>query len=181
MYVDDWAPLSSDEEMQALDEALAACPSSPAACPSAAAKSAACPSGEPSVSPTRPKEVRRHAPAIKRKIGKKLSMPRPAKPAPKRKLMRRPTEGKPASEEVASMICVWGGVVKHPVPVWPLHREGGVFWLQLSEHSHWLRRACDQKGRTHYKDWWLAPNPRDKCNLRVRNMTSMFVRVCAKL
>ena len=176
MLLDEWAPISSDEENQVPDEAPAACPSDPSACPSAAAKSAECPSGKPGISPPRGKNVRQRAPAIKRKIGKQLLVSQAA--CPKRRLQRRPTEGKPDSEEVASMICVWGGAVKHPVPVWPLFRESGMFWLQLSEHSHWLRRACDQQGRTHYKDWRLALDLRDKSSFRIRNMKSTFVCVC---
>ena len=179
MLFDDWAPPSSDEEIQPTDEAPAACPTASSECPSAAAKSAACPSGEPRGSAPRRQQIRRHAPADKRKICKQLRIGSKfggvPQPALKRTLQRRPTEGKPHSEEVSNMICVWGGTVKHPVPVWPLFREGDAFWLQLSEHSHWLRRACDQKGRTHYKDWRLAPNLRDICSLRIRNTLRFIV------
>ena len=89
--------------------------------------------------------------------GKRVQAKAKAACGPKRTLKRRPTDAKPDQADARNMVCVWGGTVRHPVVVWPLFREGNQFCFQVSEHSHWLRRACDQKGLTYYKDWRIPP------------------------
>ena len=152
MLSDDWAPPSSDDEHLPDSQpaaASAACPREGPRPASAAAGSAACPRHErPLAKPRQPS-----AREAKRQGGGKVGgVPKFGGVTLKRKLQRRATEAKPPQADVLKMICVWGGSVRHPVPVWPLFREGDAYWLQVSERSHWLRRACDQRGRTHYRD-----------------------------
>ena len=66
--------------------------------------------------------------------------------------MREYQRAAPNSPSAAKIICVWGGDVKKPVPVYPVLKELGTTWFTLSEHCNWLRRACSSKGLTHYKE-----------------------------
>ena len=73
-------------------------------------------------------------------------------PQVSRKLKRRGSDQRPEAVSAEQMICVWGGDVKKPVPVYPVSKELGTTWFTLTEHCAWLRRACSSKGLTHYKE-----------------------------
>ena len=141
MMIDEWAPPpQSDTEVEE-----AAATESPTKNANA---SAACPRTTLGASGGVPRQRKRQGGGLR---------PQP-KRRPPRTLKRRASENKPQSADVLKLMCVWGGAVKHPVPVWPLYRENGVDYFQVHEHCHWLRRACDNKGSTHYKDSRLAPH-----------------------
>ena len=71
---------------------------------------------------------------------------------PAKKLKRCISDTRPDTARASEMICVWGGEVKTPVVVQPIWKELGTTWMTLSEHCGWLRRACDKRGLTHYKE-----------------------------
>ena len=58
----------------------------------------------------------------------------------------------PEKAVASGMLCVFGKPLKTPVVVWPLHVEtDGSLWIPLTEHVHWLRRACESSGQTQYE------------------------------
>jgi len=70
--------------------------------------------------------------------------------APKRKrtLKRHLSDDpKPDEPEATTMVCVWGGSLKHPAVV----GTTGT-WLSLNEHKYWIRRACCGNGQTYWKE-----------------------------
>ena len=69
-----------------------------------------------------------------------------------RKLKRRVSDTRPEIAKAGNMVCVWGGDVKKPVVVQPIWEEAGKAWMSPNEHWLWLRRACSEKGMTHYKE-----------------------------
>ncbi len=90
--------------------------------------------------------------SMKKALGRMRGRALPKAAARKRKLQRRASEARPEASEAVNMMCVWGGTVHAPVPVWPLWKEEGVSWIVVSEHLYWLRRACSHLGVTHYKE-----------------------------
>jgi hypothetical protein len=79
------------------------------------------------------------------------------KAVPKRKgrgrVLRRRTscDGWPSELTAIPMVALVGKPLKAPVVVYPLKAFAGKQWVSVSEHLLWLRRACSDKGETHYK------------------------------
>ena len=58
-----------------------------------------------------------------------------------RRLRRQPSA--PEHAVAQTILAVTGGDLRIPVPVWPLVKDSaGRFWIPLSFHSYWLRRAA---------------------------------------
>lgn len=88
-----------------------------------------------------------HAPAQQ---GKKPEQP--AKKSKPKLLKRRVSEVRPPEVRCTSRLCVWGSKVRVPHVVHPTVRTPDMReWLVVTEHAHWLRRACaPEKGSTHW-------------------------------
>ena len=70
--------------------------------------------------------------------------------APGRALKRKPSLGAPAAVQCAPRLCVWGGSVKQPAVVQPTVQRGALTFFPIHERLFWLRRACGDRGTTHW-------------------------------
>ena len=87
--------------------------------------------------------------------GKKRALKRTASQPTLRKarlLKRRPSLGKPSGLQCMDRLCLWGDKVRVPCVVHPLVRRSGKAFFPVSERSYWLRRACGDKGMTHWTE-----------------------------
>jgi len=67
-------------------------------------------------------------------------------------LKRRVSEARPSEVRCGSRLCVWGARVRVPHVVHPTVRTPDMReWFVVTEHAHWLRRACEPvNGSTHW-------------------------------
>ena len=87
--------------------------------------------------------------------GKKRALKRTASQPTLRKarfLKRRPSVDKPSGLQCMDRLCLWGDKVRVPCVVHPLVWRSGRAFFPVSERSYWLRRACGDKGMTHWTD-----------------------------
>ena len=75
---------------------------------------------------------------------------------PVRSLKRRGSLGKPDGLKCESRLCLWGGALKAPAVIHPLVKRsseaGDRLYLPVHERLFWLRRACGDKGQTHWTE-----------------------------
>ena len=75
-----------------------------------------------------------------------------------RTLKRKTSNGCPGDLLCEARLCLWGGQIKAPAVIHPLIRRkppAGEEWkhyFPLHERLFWLRRACGEKGQTHWTE-----------------------------
>ena len=169
--MDDWVHDFQDDDMHIFDRAeeplsevsataASATPASatPGSAASAAAASASvlprAPTSAASASANPPAPTGSVAAGKKRALKRKASQPTASQPTVRktRFLKRRPSLGKPSGLQCMDRLCLWGDKVRVPCVIHPLVRRSGRVFFPVSERSYWLRRACGDKGMTHWTE-----------------------------
>ena len=144
------APLATGSAVSAPPAAVPAASAPPASATSASANSASATSASASSAAATPAAPTGPTAAVKKRILKRMAS-QPAAPKA-RNLTRRPSLGKPSGLQCMNRLCLWGENVRVPCVVHPLVRRDGKLFFPVHEQSYWLRRACGDKGLTHWTD-----------------------------